>query len=330
MFKLLYVLTSTNKDLYCEQCIISMLSARRNSPKVKISLLVDDETKKIIESNRNRCTLFSLADEIVSVPRPEGFSGMETSRYLKTCMRKYVKGDFLYIDSDTIICEPLDQIEYVLFDLGAVLDQHMLLSQSTHAAVFRQNIIEVSGIKELGYCEYYFNGGVLWVRDTKANHLFFDKWNENWMRSRSLGIKTDMPSLMMTNYQCGGAIKELDGIWNCQVWFAANYLSKAKIVHYFASVSDYTGGYGQFNVNLPLKIKNGQHLNDSDWFLIQNARSAFPSPNAIISGTDYEIYRSSLCGVLRALYRKKKFFDFFERLLYFVRILRAKYNLRKK
>lgn len=330
MYKLLYVLTSTNKDLYCEQCILSIMSAKKNSPNTPISLLIDNSSKEIINANKNRCIIFSLVDEVVSVPKPEGLSEMETSRYLKTTMRKFIKGDFLYIDSDTIVCESLDEIEKNHFDLGAVLDQHMFLSQSTHASVFRQNIIKVSGINELANCEYYFNGGVLWVRDTIENHSFFEEWNKNWLHSRALGIKTDMPALMTTNYQNKNIINELDGKWNCQVWFAANYLSKAKIIHYFASNSDFTGGYNQFNKTLPQKIKQGQQLNEFDWDIIQNARNAFPSPNAIITGADYEIYRSSLCGVLRALYRRKKIFDFMEKLLYSIRIIRAKIMLKKK
>lgn len=328
MSKILYVLVSSDRDLYAEQCILSIMSAKKNSPKSTISLLIDDETKTNIKNSETRSKILDLVDECVSVPRPTSFSGMETSRYLKTKMREFVKGDFLYIDSDTIVCDSLDEIDNTPFDLGAVLDEHMLLSQSTHAIISRQHIALVSGIRELTLCEHYFNGGVLWVRDCALCHSFFDDWNKNWMMSRSKGIKTDMPALMLTNYQNKNAIHELNGVWNCQVWFAANYLPKAKIVHYFTSMGNFTGGYSQFNNELPRKIKKGEKLTQQDWELIQNARSAFPSPNAIITGDDYEIYRSSLSGVLRALYRRRKLFEFFEKILYGIRIIRAKIILK--
>lgn len=323
MYKLLYVLVSTDKDLYCEQCMISIMSARRNSPKSKIALLLDEDTEICLKNHCARKKIFDMVDECVSVPRPQNFSGMETSRYLKTSMRKFIKGDFLYIDSDTIVSSPLDDVENVSFDFGAVLDQHMNLSQSSHAIISRQHIVKVSGIKELGLCERYFNGGVLWVRDCESNYKFFEDWNKNWMMSRLKGIKTDMPALMLTNYQNENSICELGGEWNCQVWFGVNYLSKAKIIHYFTSIETFTGGYGKFSVDLPMKIKRGELLDEQDWTLIQNARCAFPSPNAIITGSDYEIYRSSLCGILRALYRKKRIFDFLEKMLVGVRIFRA-------
>ena len=189
----------------------------------------------------------------------------------------------------------------------------------------KQHIKKVSSLNELAQYEKYFNGGVLWVRDTESNHKFFDDWHNNWLHSRSKGIKTDMPALALANYQNNFSIQELDGVWNCQIWFGANYLPKAKIIHYFTSIDTFSGGYGVFSVDLPKKINSGEKLDKHDWELIQNARNAFPTPNAIIVGSDYEIYRSSLCGVLRALYRKKRLFNLFEKILYLIRILRAKF-----
>lgn len=328
MCKILYVLVCSKNDLYCEQCMLSIMSAKKNSQGSKIALLIDDQTKFCLEQNVVKKKIFSLVDEMISAPRPQGFSGMETSRYLKTKMRDFVKGDFLYIDSDTIICESLNDISNVSIDLGAVLDQHMPLSKSTHAIVSKRHIKKVSGIDELEEYENYFNGGVLWVRDVGSNYKFFEDWHNNWMQSRLKGIKTDMPSLALANYQNNYAIKELEGVWNCQIWFGANYLSKAKIVHYFTSIDLFTGGYKSFCTDLPKKIQEGKALDECDWLLIQNARCAFPVPNAIIAGDDYEIYRSSLCGVLRFLYRKRVLFNLLEKMLYCVRLVRAKLLLK--
>jgi hypothetical protein len=306
------------------------MSAKKNSPDSKITLLVDDQTRICIEQIPTKKQILNLVDEFISVPRPQNFTGMETSRYLKTKMREFVKGNFLYIDSDTIICESLNEIENTPFDLGAILDQHMNLSQSTHAIVSKDHIKEVSHLDELVNYEKYFNGGVLWVRDVESNHKFFKDWHNNWLQSRSKGIRTDMPALALANYQNNFAIQELDGIWNCQIWFGANYLSKAKIIHYFTSIDSFTGGYSAFSTDLPLKIQSGKQLDELDSQKIQNARNSFPIPNAIIAGADYEIYRSSLCGILRALYRKKKLFSMLERMLLSIRILRAKIMFKRK
>lgn len=245
-------------------------------------------------------------------------------------MREFIKGDFLYIDSDTIVCDELKDIENTPSDLCAVLDQHTSRSHNTHAIIFQKHLETISKAKEYLTYENYFNGGVLWVRDVESNHKFFDDWHNNWLYSRSKGMKIDMPALALANYQNKFAIQEIDGSWNCQVWFGANHLAKAKIIHYFTSNTGFTEGYNQYSVTLPQKLKEGHKLTEADWDIIQNAKSAFPSPNAIITGADYEIYRSSLCGVLRALYRRKKIFDFMEKLLYSIRIIRAKIMLKKK
>lgn len=301
-----------------------MLSARRNSPNSQIILLTDDLTNEYIQKHPLKKLIYDLA-HIVSVPCPPNFSAKERSRYLKTSMRHYVQGDILFIDCDTIVCAPLDEIESLNVDFGAVLDQHMQLSSSTHYYTTKKNI-ELAGdlkIKELP-SENFFNSGVLWIRDTEDNHVFFKQWHENWLASRNRGITSDQPSLYLTNQGTSCKIKEIDGKWNCQVWFAARYLNSAKIVHYFSSMTDFTGEYSKFSVELPMKLKRGECLNESDWLLIENAKGAFPSPNAIICGNDYEIYRSSLCGVLRAVYKRKMIFRLLESILYGIRMLRSR------
>ncbi len=329
MYKILYTLVCSDKDLYCEQCILSMMSAKKNSPNAKISLLIDDVTKSCIEQSETKKQIFNLIDELVIVPRPQGFSGMETSRFLKTSMRNHVKGDFLFIDCDTIICDSLNDIVNTPFDFGAVLDQHMPFSKNTHFAIAEQHVTRIAKTKEVAQYENYFNSGVLWVRETAENLKLFEDWHNTWLESRKQKIKTDQPSLAFANYKNKFIIKELSGIWNSQVWFAANYLPKAKIIHYLASITDVTGGYNRFSITLPQKIRDGIALDHSDWELIQNARNAFPSPNAIITGSDFEIYRSSLCGILRSLYKKRKLFNLLEKSIYYIRVFRAKILLER-
>jgi len=328
MYKLLYVLVSATKDLYCEQCIVSILSTKRYSPTTYISLLIDDVTEKNIRSDENRNRIFALVNECVVVNRPKGFSSMESSRFLKTKMREFIKGDFLYIDSDTIVCDSLEKIEDVPYDLAAVLDQHMPLTFNTHATVFQNHLRIVAETPEITKYDKYFNGGVLWVRDTKRNHDFFSLWNKNWMNSREKGICTDMPALAQTNYMMNFAISELTGIWNCQVWFGVNYLANAKVVHYFSSISEFSGGYNVFSEDIPNKYKQNGRLDDTDWGKIASVKSSFPIPALIIYGNDFEIYRSSLSGILRFIYRRKRIFLFLEKCLLSLRVFRSKIMLK--
>ncbi len=74
----------------------------------KVNVLVDDISDKHL---RNYPELLELIDEVVIGNVPENYSPKERSRELKTRVREYIKGDFFYIDTDTIICKSLDGID---------------------------------------------------------------------------------------------------------------------------------------------------------------------------------------------------------------------------
>ena len=63
--KIVYVLTSSEKDIYLEQCFVSMCSLRRYNPDAYIVLLTDDLTATTFTGNRKR--MIELASEIVTV-----------------------------------------------------------------------------------------------------------------------------------------------------------------------------------------------------------------------------------------------------------------------
>ena len=84
--------------------------------------------------------------------------------------------------------------------------------------------------------DFYFNSGVLFVKDTDDTHQFYEYWHSLWRKNVLKGINYDQPSLAKANELMGCKICKLDDIWNCQI--NANglpFLSKAKIIHYFAS-----------------------------------------------------------------------------------------------
>ena len=107
--KFVYVLTSTPKDLYYEQALMSVWSLRYHMPQAHIIVLVDNKTKDSF-SEPNRSELQKLA-EIISVDFEDTVSNVERSRLIKTAIPDYVSGDFLYIDCDTIIADDLSGID---------------------------------------------------------------------------------------------------------------------------------------------------------------------------------------------------------------------------
>jgi lipopolysaccharide biosynthesis glycosyltransferase len=148
-------------------------------------------------------------------------------------MREYITGDFLYIDCDTIIADDLSDIENAPYDLGAVLEYHLSFNELPNKDMI------IPSLEYLGYSrpqKEYFNGGLLFSKDTRLSHDFFAEWHKLWGECKSKGLSKDMPALNQANHNLHNCIGELEGIWNCQILAGGlQYLDDAKIIHYFSS-----------------------------------------------------------------------------------------------
>jgi len=321
MIKYLYCLISNLKDVYYEQAFISITSLRIHNPNAFVTLLADKETIDSIENRK--ADIKKIVDEIIVENFESNVSNLKRSRILKTIMRNRVDGDFLYIDGDTVICQSLNEIGNFQFDLGAVLDQHTLISSNIYKF---SRILKIIFDKEDFYnYPYYFNGGLLFVSDTEFNRDFFRKWNENYFLGCKKNVPIDMPSLALTNYQLGFPIKELNGEWNVQVWFGVNYLHNAKIMHYFASGD---GRYEPFFQTLPLKVKETGCLTEEDLSLIAQPRGFFDKKAFIIVDDNYEIYHSNIFRFLKTLYKFKFLFKLINKIFALPRIVNSKLYMR--
>ena len=122
--KLLYILVSSPEDVYLEQAYVSATSARRRNPQAYLTLLTDTATEATLGSRGPQDEAFrALFDEVVVAPLDPSLPAMKRSRLLKTGMREYVKGDFLFIDPlghDAI--GPIDDV-VVLLRLHGLLDR---------------------------------------------------------------------------------------------------------------------------------------------------------------------------------------------------------------
>lgn len=231
--KIIYVLVSNENDCYLEQALVSIYSLRLYNPDANLLLLVDEETSRTLE-NGIRKLILNYVSKLVIVDVPFHYSKQQKSRYIKTSLRSQVIGDFLFIDCDTIINEELKDIDNLSCEIAAVPDCHLSIKYSW----MKTNIKKWSSVLGWKYSEndFYFNSGVLFVKDTDDTHQFYEYWHSLWRKNVLKGINYDQPSLAKANELMGCKICKLDDIWNCQI--NANglpFLSKAKIIHYFAS-----------------------------------------------------------------------------------------------
>jgi hypothetical protein len=230
--KYVYVLTSNDSDLFLEQLLVSITSLRIRSPEAVIIVLTDDITASTLAGKRS--ALYSIA-EVKTLALPSELNKLRRSRWLKTTMRRHVDGDFLYIDCDTVVSADLSDIEGLKVNLGAVPDQHTLVSEHQLKKRF-YDLDKILGFSSAADTNIHFNSGVLLCREEPVVYDFFEEWHKLWLHSISKGIDVDQPSLNQASIKLGGAITEIDGKWNCQIEFSGLfYLSEAKIIHYFTS-----------------------------------------------------------------------------------------------
>ena len=301
--KFVYVLTSSENDFYYEQFFISIVSLRLHNPQSFIIALIDSKTKQGLKGKRSGYEQF--ISEIVTIIVPEGLSQTETSRWIKTSMKKYITGDFFYIDCDTVIADNLNDNFLPEINIGAILDTHVLL-ETHHLAPYFE-----SQDKKIGFTSFKsgkrFNGGVIFCRDTVVADEFFFHWHSLWNYSSKKGSHHDMPPLNQADHDMGGVITELGGEWNCQITHnGLPFLSEAKIIHCFATSSKlYDCPFIPASFMILSSAKETGVISPELMEMLKNPKSAFKLSSRIISGqTELDTINSKLFSLLLFVRRK--------------------------
>lgn len=228
--KIVYVLVSEETDYYYEMVLLSLYSLRLYHPKDNVELVMDEATyQRLIDKKA------AILDDVtpIVVPIPSEYSVLQSSRYLKTMLRELIKGDFLYLDCDTIICESLEDIDTQTSVIGMVADEigDLILTDK-----WCLDMCNKAGFTQLKGKPWY-NGGVLYVKDEPAAHLLFNTWHQLWKKSVLAGVSQDQPALCQANYNLNFPIQRISDIWNYQI--KKDNLRGTKIFHYIAQRKKY-------------------------------------------------------------------------------------------
>jgi hypothetical protein len=298
----IYVLTSGENDFFLEQALLSITSLRLKIKNADVTVLVDDESANKLTNER--AEIYNIA-KIITIKLPESLNKEQRSRWLKTSIRRHIKGDFLYIDCDTIIIDDLSDISNDIV-ITAVLDQHTMVEN--HPLKKRFYSLD----KELGFSSAvdtnkHFNSGVFFCKDTPLAYDFFEEWHRLWLLSVSKGIVVDQPSFNQASLNMNNIISELDGIWNCQIEYnGLQYLNNAKIIHYFSS-NKQEKPYLLANACILQDIKKQGKIPQDIKDKLENPRSLFSQNIRLISDAKMlTIIDSSLFDLLiRRSFNKK-------------------------
>lgn len=279
--KLVYVLTSNESDYYLEQALLSAYSARIHNPNAVIIVVTDKDTKATLVGKRS--LIQNYVTEVIGVDVPSEYSMMQRSRYIKTSIRNIVDGDFLYIDTDTIICDDLSDIDLFDCSIGATTDGNGPLYVADFYEGKKQFIRLQSEQCNVPYAfddAPFFNGGIIYAKDDAISRRLYSLWHANWEKNVTLGVSRDQFPLLCANKDLGWVIQEIPSEYNCQVTEEGlRYLYKAKIIHYYAMVqTNYLLG------QRPIleKIKNEGITDDIKDMAINRAKGAFESNARII------------------------------------------------
>lgn len=294
--KIVYVVASLDADIYMEQAIVSAWSVRYYNPGCCIEIACDQDTSATLDSGI-RAQYKSLFDQIhVQEFLPEQ-SMMERSRWMKTTLREIVDGDYLYLDTDTVVCADLSYIDDFICDLGMALDQNCEFS----VFLYRNGVINRT--KRLYNVDIsnepsYFNTGVSYVKDTVHTHEFYSSWHELWKSKRyeNEGLK-DQSALAATNKKHNHLITEITGDLNCQMMSSIQYLHTAKVMHFFNTLFTANGPslspfYGK---TLFLEVKE-KGITEDIAYTILHCKSSFTSPSMPVPYEGAKVWQSYLAN----------------------------------
>lgn len=225
--KLVYVLTCAPEATYIEQALMAVFSARHWNPDAHIVLIVDEKTDRLLIGNRGRILQY-ITEKIVVPFEDENLTPMYCSRWIKTQVRLMIKGDFLFVDCDTICCRSLAEIDDFICEVGAVGDDNTLFSQNVSR---EETIQKVSPLCDISNEEYYFSSGVIFCKDSPLTHNLFSLWHTYWKEGLNLGIKIDQPSLAKANIELEHIIVPLDNVYNNVLYTQNENLYSSAILH---------------------------------------------------------------------------------------------------
>ncbi len=304
--KIVYSVVSDYSDIYLEQTIVSIYSLRVHNPNAKVILVVDEQTNDTISGKRAK--ILEYVSEKIVIKNLNNLTKRQRSRFIKTSLRKYIIGDYLFIDSDTIVTSSLNDIDLLDLPIAAVKDRHFFLYN--HRC--KKDIYKYAKIIDwqIGDNDHvYFNSGVFYAKDVFVVHEFYQTWHDFWKDGCKKGIDYDQPSLGKTNALFDNIVGELDGVWNCQVLTnGLPFLYNAKILHYFNSNLKYNKCYSfaLSDKDIYMNIKLLGDLSNDVKQRIVNAKSEFRVDSEIIGGSMVDFQYTFTYILFRGIYLKSE------------------------
>lgn len=230
--KIIFALTTKGNDIYTQLTRAAIASIRLTNYDYVIHVFCDkDSLNKLQEQNS---LLLQEVDEIKAVETPFN-DPVSVNRYIKINLCQWVKGPFVFMDSDVLVREKLDWLFEITEDVGLAMNHSL---ENKEHQIWREDAKE---LKEMGWeTNYpYFNGGVIYYSGNEVSKKFSETWYENWIENtQKTGRLRDQPSLNYSLYMMGDSltIKTIPKQFNHQFVRNEENLKESSVWHYYAAI----------------------------------------------------------------------------------------------
>ena len=300
--QIVYAVIASEKNLFFQELWASVYSFRLHEPDREIRVLCAKSTENYITKFPE---FAKLVDEIIVVEVSDTSNLRFRWKEIKTNIRKHVKGSYLFVDTDTICADRIDEIDSFKYDVAAVPEFHVSLSECVFKDMIRKRIWD-SFHEEITDKDAWYNSGVMFVNDTPKAYEICKTWNENWKKSAFVdGHKQDQPPLLMTHRETGYAISELPGEYNCQVGLSVKYLANAKIFHFLHFGFPKNQSFNPFqSKEIYKKIKDEGCISAETATMIKNVKSIYSSPSCVVGWNTLNFLMSPAAPVFEKIYNE--------------------------
>jgi hypothetical protein len=230
-FTAAYVITSDGRDIHADMALVSMISVRITNPGLRIVAVCDSQSAQAIRSEQH--AVLESCDDLIEVTTPDG-DPVFKNRWIKTQLYRFVAGDVLFIDADTLVRSSLSALPELVADFGAIPNHN--------GQLFSEQIWdgEHSYLEEMGWSyefQNYFNGGIWFYRRNSVTESFFQMWHDLWLECvQTNGRTRDQPSLNTALLRLGIEVTVLPSAFNSQVVYNWHSGRDAYIWHFFNSM----------------------------------------------------------------------------------------------
>jgi hypothetical protein len=235
MLQVCYVIVTSGWDRHSQMAWVSASSVRRQEPDARIVVVVEG-TKPGAEDEVTR-RFRRVADEVL--PKCAAASTpVAKSRLHKILLRHYVKGDFLYLDSDTLAVAPFADVAQCRADVGAVSDFNFNISRGWFPPEMEQPF------RALGWdypLPYQMNAGVIFMRDTPAVHALAQEWLARFQMPTSSPHVWDQATFNSAVFATKLPHVVLPHGYNAMVVKRNYRFRTARVLHFFGSVDEQRG-----------------------------------------------------------------------------------------